>query len=420
MKLKTLLSPLLLALFLIGGVILGYNAGTENERANALKNPPQQILNASSNLPSNVTTTPQELINANSTSTVDFSLFWETWRQLEKNYLHKDRIDYQKMVYGAISGMVNSIGDPYTNFFTPAQAKDFNEELSGRYEGIGMVIGSMDVKFVAISQFKYSPAEKAGLKAGDSILKIGDRYTLNLPVDEAARLIRGSSGTEVVLLVERSGWTEPKEFKIKRQVIKIPTLEMEIKEGSIAVIKIYQFNEILTSEFEKAVKANPNFKKIVVDVRNNPGGYLEVAQSIAGWFVEKGQVVVWQDKGDGNPLAYRSPGPAKFKSYPTVVLINEGSASASEILAGALRDQNNTKLVGVKSFGKGSVQEQIGLSQNGSLKVTIARWLTPKNYSIDEKGLEPDVKVESSDKEAAQDNTNDPVMEKAIELLKSQ
>lgn len=427
MKAKNLaLVIFLIVFFFLAGIILGYNTGITIEQEKVVKTPPQQIINAEVNLPDNIVTSTDEITKTvlktdTTTSTiVDFSLFWEAWNQLEKNYLYKDRINYQKMVYGAIAGMVNSVGDPYTNFFTPTQAKDFKEELSGQYEGIGMVIGNKDGRVVSISPFKGSPADKAGLKAGDHIMKINDTYTTDITIDEAARLIRGKGGTEVTLLIERKGWNEPKEFKIKRQLIKIPTIELEIKEGDIAVIKIYQFNEILPSEFYKAVTSNPNFKKIVVDLRNNPGGYLEVAQQVAGWFVERGQVVAWQDMGDkANRLAYNSDGPSRFQSYPTVVLINEGSASASEILAGALRDQNGSKLVGVKSFGKGSVQEQINLSSEATLKVTIARWLTPKEISIDEKGLEPDVKVEAA---TSTDNTDgkDLQLEKALEILRGQ
>jgi carboxyl-terminal processing protease len=391
-----------------GGSFLSYGFGLKVGESNAFKQPPSQIINVDSGMPNAIS-------KVNSTSTVDFSIFWEAWNQLEKNYLKKDQIDYQKMVYGAIAGMVNSVDDPYTIFFTPTQSQDFKTELSGKYEGIGLVIGAKDGQLVAISPFKDSPAEQAGLKAGDKILKIDSKYTLNLPVEEAARLIRGQSGTEVTLLIERKDWAEPKEFKIKRQVIKIPTLELEIR-NDIAIVKIYQFNEILTAEFQKAaneiVKAKA--QKIIVDVRNNPGGFLEVAQNVAGWFVASGQTVVTQAGAEATDrITYKSNGPSTFKNYPTVVLMNEGSASASEILAGALRDQNHSRLIGVKSFGKGSVQEQINLSNEASLKVTVAHWLTPNGDLIDGKGLEPDIKIEAAT------TSQDVQLDKAIEALKN-
>ncbi|MCX6791185.1 MAG: S41 family peptidase [Candidatus Gribaldobacteria bacterium] len=401
-----------------GSSFLSDGIGLKVGESQISKQSPSQIINADLGMPTGVTTSLGKIINSrvNSTSTVDFSIFWETWNQLEKNYLNKDKIDYQKMVYGAIEGMVNSVGDPYTVFFTPTQAQDFKSELSGEYEGVGLVIGTKDNQLVAISPFKNSQAEVAGLKAGDKILKINDKYTLNLPVEEAARLIRGQSNTEVTLLIERTDWAEPKEFKIKRQVIKIPTLELEIR-NEIAIIKIYQFNEILPKEFEKAANdiLKAKAQKIIVDVRNNPGGFLEVAQNVTGWFVTSGQIIVTQERGEKTEnIIYKSNGPAVLKNYPTVVLMNEGSASASEILAGALRDQNKSRLIGVKSFGKGSVQEQISLSGEASLKVTVAHWLTPNGDLIDGKGLEPDIKVE-----AAKEGNQDLQLDKAIEALKN-
>lgn len=346
---------------------------------------------------------------------IDFSIFWETWRRLELNYIDKHQIDYQKMVYGAIEGMVKSLGDPYTTYFTPNQTKSFNEELEGKYEGVGMVVGIKDGQLTVISPFKGTPAEKAGLKSGDKILKIEDNFATDITIEEAVTIIKGKPGTSVKLLIQRKDWLEPKEFVLERATIKIPTLELTQQGNGVVLIKIYQFNKILVSEFQTAAQEIISLgdKKLIIDLRDNPGGYLEVAQMIAGWFLEKGKVVVIQDEGhDKEKKQYLSQGPSIFANYPVVVLINEGSASASEILAGALRDNRNVKLVGEKSFGKGSVQEQIDLSDKSSLKVTVAKWLTPSGISLDKNGLEPDVEVFDST------STIDAQLDKAIELLK--
>lgn len=414
---KTILIKIAIIIVLIAGAsFVAYNTGVYVGEQNILRTPPDLLINTEKDKPENV----------------DFAIFWEAWRQLERHFLAQEKIDYKTMVYGAIQGMVASLKDPYTTFFTPAETKEFNDELSGKYEGVGMIIGVKNNQLTVVSPFKDSPAYNAGIKAGDKILKIDDRYTIDLSVEEAARLIRGQMDSEVKLLLERASWTEPKEFKVKRGVIKIPTLEWEIlfpdgaenKESGIALIKIYQFNQILPQEFSRAAAkiTDSPVKKIIVDVRNDPGGYLQVAQEIAGYFLERDKVVVWQDEGKGKEkTAYNSQGPSVFRNYQTVVLINEGSASASEILAGALRDQNGCKLIGQKSFGKGSVQEQVQLSDNSSLKITIAKWLTPSGNLIDENGLEPDIKVEIPAKTngdgAEQLEGEDLELQKAIEFL---
>jgi carboxyl-terminal processing protease len=376
---------------------VGYKIGIYKGQEAAFKNPPA-VINEGIGTPTKI----------------DFSIFWEAWHKLENSYIDTSKIDYQKMVYGAIEGMVKSLGDPYTIFFTPSQTESFNEELEGRYQGVGMVVGIKDNQLTVISPFKNTPAEKAGIKAGDKILKINDLFTADLTIDEAVKNIKGEKGTSVKLLIQREEWSEPKEFVVQRDVITIPTLEMENKERDIAVLKIYQFNKILPSEFQKAAREiiNNGQKKLIIDLRDNPGGYLEIAQNIAGWFVPKGQVIVIQDEGEHKKKKeYFSEGPSIFSHYPTVVLINEGSASAAEILAGALRDQLGVKLVGKKSFGKGSVQEQITLSNRSSLKVTVARWLTPKGISLDKNGLTPDIEVSNST------SSQDVILEKAIEFL---
>lgn len=398
-----------LGLLLVVG-FFAYRIGFFTGQKSILVKPPTSLQNAETGKPVNV----------------DFSVFWETWQQVEQKFLNQDKIDQQQMVYGAIKGMLTALGDPYTNFFDPKEAASFEEELSGKYEGVGMYVGSKDDQLTVISPLKGSPAEKAGIKPQDKIIKIGETYSIDISVEEAVKLIKGDSGTEVKISILRDKWTEPKEFVLKRQVIIIPTLEWETvgEKKDIAWLRIYQFNQILPQEMGKVAEQilDAGVKKIIVDVRNNPGGYLEVAQAMAGWFLEKGQTVVWQESGK-DKIEYKSNGPSTFVKYPVAVIINKGSASASEILAGALRDQRKAKLVGEKSFGKGSVQEQVLLSDKSSMKVTVAKWLTPQGLNIDKDGLSPDYEVkmeipaDTIDPSQAVNKDNDTQLQKAIEII---
>ncbi len=350
---------------------------------------------------------------------IDFSLFWESYHKLQEKFVDKSQIDNQKIIYGAISGMVKSLDDPYTVFFPPEETKRFQEDVKGVFEGVGMEIGIKKGQLQVISPLEGTPAQKAGLRAGDKILKVGDTQTAELTVDEAVNLIRGPKGTEVILTVFRDEWEKPKEIKLIREVIKIPSLKWELKDGNIAYLKIYQFSEEAGIDFNQnasEILVSPA-KKIIVDLRNNPGGYLEIAQDIAGWFLERSQIVVIEDFGEKTKQEiYKSPGPGRFLNYPVVILINEGSASAAEILAGALRDNRGILLIGEKSFGKGSVQKLEELKGGSSLKITVAKWLTPKGELIAEKGLEPDIKVELTEEDYEKDR--DPQLDKALEVIK--
>lgn len=350
---------------------------------------------------------------------VDFSLFWETWNVLKEKFYQPEKFDTQKMTEGAISGMVKSLGDPYTSFFNPQETKEFFEEAQGTFEGIGIEIDKKKEELVVIAPLEGTPAERAGIRAGDKILKIDDKETVDLSLEEAVKLIRGPKGTEVKLTISREGWKEPKEFKIFRAIIKIPSLKWELKEDDIVYLKLYQFFDRTGDDFRKSAIEilNSPAKKIILDLRNNPGGYLEVAREISGWFLKRGDIVVIEDFGPGKEKnEYKADGNEKFLDYPIVVLINQGSASASEILAGALRDNRNVLLIGEKSFGKGSIQELEELRGGSSLKITIANWLTPKGQLITDKGLEPDIKVEMSEEDYEQDR--DPQLEKALEVIK--
>jgi len=351
---------------------------------------------------------------------LDFSLFWETWRVIERKFVDKASINVQDMVYGAISGMVNSLGDPYTVFMEPDDTKRFIEDVKGSFEGVGMEVGIKNNQLTVIAPLEGTPAQKAGLRAGDAIVKVDGELTSDMTVDEAVNRIRGARGTEVVLTIFRKDWEEEREVKIVRGVIEVPSLKWELlADDNIAYLHLYHFTEKAAYDFRKAaieILESPA-NKVILDLRNNPGGYLEVAQDIAGWFLKSGEVVVIEDFGEGKEQKlYKAEGNGLLGSYSLVVIINEGSASGSEILAGALRDNLGVKLIGESSFGKGSVQELEKLKGGSSLKITIAKWLTPKGELITDKGLEPDVKVEITEEDVAAEK--DPQLDKAIEIIK--
>ncbi|MCD6528236.1 S41 family peptidase [bacterium] len=389
---KRIILALLLAVFIFGAFFLGVHYGL---KTTSPLSPPERI---------------------------DFSLLWEIVGKLEKEY--PKPLDYQKIIYGAASGLVESLGDPYTVFFTPEESKIFEEDIAGEFEGVGMEIGIRNKELTVIAPLEGTPAQKAGLRAGDKILKINDISTTGMSLGEAVKLIRGPKGTKVRLTISREGWEEAKEFTITRGVIQVPSLKWEIKEipetgESIAYIKIYQFSEKLHSDFREAAFKilNSPAKKIILDLRNNPGGLLEEVQDIAGWFLKRGDIVTTEDFGEAKGQEkYKAKGNSLFLNYPTVVLINKGSASGAEILAAALRDNRGVKLIGETSFGKGTVQKPISLRGGAILKVTVAQWLTPKGESITGSGLKPDYPIEMTEEDY--EAGYDPQLEKAIEILR--
>lgn len=359
---------------------------------------------------------------------IDFSLFWNVWDKLNQNYVDKSKLDPEKMLYGAIEGMVQSAGDPYTVFFQPTESKKFQEDISGFFGGVGIEIGIRNNVLTVVSPLKDTPASKAGLQAGDKILKIDTKSTAGLAVDEAVNLIRGARGTKVTLTILNNK-NVSRDVTLVRDYIKVPTIDISFIEENgkkIAYLQIYSFNQTVDSEFENAAKEiiNQNANGLIVDLRNNPGGLLDSAVNLSGWFLDKNQLVTAEVFGDGTKNDFKSDGNSLLKSIPTVVLINGGSASASEIMAGALHDNRSIKLIGEKTFGKGSVQELEKFSDGSSLKVTIAKWLTPSGISISEKGIEPDIKVEIPQTEIDNGNfilgeqTKDPQLDKAIDFLK--
>lgn len=347
----------------------------------------------------------------------DFASFWKTWNVLREKYASENGFDDQKMVWGAISGMVNSLGDPYTTFFPPVEKKNFESDVKGSFEGVGMEIGIRKNVLTVIAPLKGSPAEQAGISTGDRILKIDDKETIDMTVTEAVEIIRGEKGTIVRLIVLKEDEEEPREISITRDVISIPVIETEIKNNKIFVIKLYSFSENSPEAMRKALRemVNSGSDKLILDLRSNPGGYLEASVDIASWFLPLGKVVAKEKFTDGKEVLYRSKGYDVFRNLKMVVLINQGSASASEILAGALHEHNKTTLIGEKTFGKGSVQELVNITSDTALKVTIARWLTPNGLSISKEGLKPDIEVKMEKKDI--EENRDPQMDKALDVL---
>ncbi len=391
---------LVIAVSVGGAFYLGYQKGTEK--------------------PKTVLIEGVSAINIGNEDAVDFNLFWDAWQLLKEKYVDNKSIDNQNLLYGAISGIFNSLGDDYTVFMPPSDAKKFTEDISGEFSGIGAEIGLRENQLIIISPLKGTPADRAGLRPMDKILGVDSTSTLGITVENAVKIIRGTRGTTVVLTILRDNWTEPKEIPIVRDVIQIPTVDWEIKDDNIAYIHLYNFYEKAPYLFyQMAIDfAQNNPKGMILDLRNNPGGYLDVAINLAGWFVKSGDTVITEEFGTGEVQTYTSHGNGYLRNLPIVVLINEGSASASEILAGALRDIREAKLVGKKSFGKGTVQEIEQLSDGSLVKITVAHWRLPNGQLIEKNGLEPDYEVDITDEDIL--SGRDPQLNKALELIKEE
>ncbi len=348
---------------------------------------------------------------------IDFSIFWKTWAEVENRYVDRGEIDKEAMVFGAIQGMINSLQDPYTTFFDPESAQIFKEDINGSFGGIGAEIGFRKGALTIISPLKNSPAEKAGLKSQDIVVEIDGEPTLDISLGEAVSKIRGPKGEDVTLTIAREGEDDFLKITITRDIIQIPTIDSEIKEGNIGYIKLYNFTGDASNLFKDEVKKlkKSGAERFIIDLRNNPGGFLSAAIEISSTIVPKGDIVAIEDFGNGKgQKEYRSKGYGLLEGYPVVVLINEGSASASEIFAGAVQGLDKVKIVGSKSFGKGSVQEVVDITKDTFLKVTVAKWLTPKEVSIQDEGITPDIVVEDQDIE----KESELQLKKAIEILK--
>ncbi len=367
--------------------------------------------------------------------TADFAQFWTVWQKLESDYYDKTKLDPQKMVNGAIMGMVNSLGDPFTVYLPPVQNDNFKSGLAGQFQGIGAELGTKDSQVIVIAPITGGPAEKAGIKAGDIILAVDGKSIANWTINQAVEKIRGPKGTSVTLTLGQKD-KEPRDVKIVRDVITVKSLEAGIKKvkdlngvkldksldnQEVIYARLSQFGDNTNDEWldqinkvSIAMNTNKNVKGVIFDLRNNPGGYLTDAVFIASEFLQEGQPVVMQEEG-GQRTVLKANRKGLLQDMPVIILVNKGSASASEIVTGALRDHNRATVVGDTSFGKGTIQQAEDLGGGAGLHVTIAKWLTPNGTWVHEKGIEPDIKVALDPKQPERDLQ----LEKAVaELLK--
>ncbi len=368
---------------------------------------------------------------------VDFSQFWTVWRRIQTGYYDKTKIDSQKMLDGAISGMIGSLNDPYTLYLPPQQNGNFKEGLAGQFQGIGAELGANNKQIIIVAPLAGSPAEKAGIKPGDAIIKVDGKSTAGWDLNQAVNVIRGPKGTQVVLTILHKGESSTKDITVTRDVITVKSVEGWVKkvkdipsiqstdtlknhqDDSVAYIKLSQFGDDTNKDWVGLViklvadmKKEQKFKGVVLDVRNNPGGYLTDATFISSEFLSEGTPVVIQDSGTDKQVLTVSRKGALLNT-PLVVLINKGSASASEIVSGAMQDYGRAKLIGEQSFGKGTIQQAEDLGNGAGLHVTIAKWLTPKERWVHGTGLTPDIAVALD----AKDTVHDTQLEKSVEEL---
>lgn len=360
-----------------------------------------------------------------SVKNTDLSLFWQVWSMLEARYIDHQSIESDKMVYGAISGMVSSLGDPYTVFFPPEENKIKDENLDGEFGGIGIRLGYKDGLLAVVSPLDNTPAQKAGVMAGDLILGVKDERkdvdvsTQGISLPEAVQLIRGPEGSRITLTLAREGSDESFDKEIVRERISIPSINsqwLEVGSKQIAYLHLLQFSDVMYQQWDSWVgevvarSKDSSFGGVIMDLRNNPGGYLQGAVYVAGEFIDSG-VVVEQEYSSGKKDVFRVNRKGSLLGVPLVILVNEGSASAAEILAGALQYYNRGPVIGTTTFGKGTVQEPESLPGGAGLHITISRWLLPEDISIDKKGITPDIVVSGEDQEV------DKILERAKEEI---
>ncbi|MBI2623866.1 MAG: S41 family peptidase [Candidatus Liptonbacteria bacterium] len=393
-------ASLFAAILFLGGGAVGYQVGTRTPKTIIVKE---------------VTGT-----DGKETTDADFGTFWEAWETIDEMYLKAKDVKSSDRVHGAVSGLVGALNDPYSLFLKPGDSTQFEDDIRGNFGGVGAELGIRKNQLLIIAPLKNTPASRAGLRGGDAILRVNSTSTEGISIDEAVRMIRGKEGTEVKLMIARDTWEKPREIKLTRERITVPTLDSEMKDGDIAYIQLYSFNGNAGSLFYQAVAeaSTRGVRGLVLDLRNNPGGYLEAAVNLAGWFLSRGTLVVSEEGRTGIMDQLRANGNAALAEFPVVVLINEGSASAAEILAGALRDNRRIKLIGTQSFGKGTVQQLTDLRDGSSLKLTIAHWVLPSGTVLEGKGLVPDIEVKLTDEDI--EKKRDPQLEKAIEVLKGE
>lgn len=350
----------------------------------------------------------------------DFSVFWQTWSAIQDSYLRAANLKTQDLIYGSASGLVAALKDPYSVFLSPDESKKFSEDINGNFGGIGAEIGIKNEQLIIVAPLKNSPAEKAGLLAGDKIMEINATSTIAMNINEAVKIIRGPKGTSVKFTISRSGHEKPFKITVVRNIITIPVIEWKMKGEKIAHLQFFTFSETSSDRMYKALQEiqAAGARGIVLDLRNNPGGYLDSAVQIASYFLEPNSPVVYEEFRNGKRDAFAAHGNPIAKNIPLIILLNSGSASASEILAGAIKDNRGIKIVGEKSFGKGTVQELIQLRDGSEVKLTIAHWIMPKGAQIDKNGITPDVEVKLSDEN--REKKQDVQLDKAIELLRAE
>lgn len=406
--LKRTVSLPLVAVFILISLVLGITLGSWGEN----------IVNhdSGSGIVSGIKSKSPSYLNKD----VDFGLYWKIWEYVHNNYLDKNLSD-TKLFYGSLAGMVAGLNDPYSVFMDPDTAQKFSDELQGEFDGIGAEIGVKDNQIVIIAPLPNTPAERAGLKPGDRILAIDQNDTTGMAVDYAVSLIRGVRGTKVKLIMQPYGSSEPKEVEITRDRIAIQLIKSELKDlpdgkGKVAYIRLVHFSadsdNLFKETWQKLAAAGP--KGIIFDLRSNPGGFLDQAIAISSHWIDDGVIV--KEKGASvEQKDYHSNGAGDLKKIPTVILVNQGSASASEIVTGALQDYSLATIVGEQTFGKGSVQNLEDFSDGSAVKLTIAKWYTPKDRSIDKNGLKPDIEVKLTREDV--ENDRDPQLEKALQIL---
>lgn len=366
-----------------------------------------------------------DLYSKTRSDTVSFDQYWEVWNTIKDRYVDQP-VDDVDLFYGSLKGLVGGLDDPYSAYFPPGPAKEFTESLQGEFGGIGAEIGMRDNQLIVIAPLPSTPAERAGLKPGDYILKINGEETFGLEIDEAVLKIRGENGSTVVLSVIKKGKQVPEEVSIVREKINIPSVTSEMKKGNVAYIRISNFNNKTVNEFDIAIEdvLSKKPRGLILDLRRNPGGYLDSSVLVASEWIKDG-VVVRERFTDKNIREHKTSGKHRLLDLQTIVLVDEGTASGAEIVAGALQDYGVAKIVGTKTFGKGSVQDFEFLPDGSALKLTIAKWFTPKDRGIDKEGITPDIVVEEmfEVKEGADPNDKtaikDKGVEKALELLQT-
>lgn len=397
-------------------VVAAFGLGIFFGRSFFNNNATHSVANASS------TTVINGLGGATKIKNVNFNLYWEVWNKLQERYVHKPVADAD-LFYKSLEGLVAAAGDPYTVFFRPEDAERFNQDLSGSFSGIGAEMGMKKEIITIIAPLPDSPAERAGLKAGDLVLAVNGEETYGWTVDEAVNKIRGEKGTVVKLLVSNSDGSSAKEVSIVRDTIIVKSVKWEMK-GQVAYIQISSFNEDTADLFDQAIKelVPKNPEAFILDLRNNPGGFLDTGVRVASEWIEEGTIVI-EKFSDGTEDKYVSNGKHRLANFKTFVLVNGGSASAAEIVAGSLQDYGKATIVGEKTFGKGSVQDYEQLSDGSGLKITVAEWLTPKGRHIDKNGVVPDTKiaaetVTSTIQVVEEVGDKDTVLEKLLKTLK--